>query len=67
MPTAAERHEDEAEREARQAERIAVETEAPVVLTPQSAGEARQAGLNYMLAAGLALAALALLLMNVIF
>ena len=64
MPTQADRDQMRERTDASVAERMAVETEAPIVLTARDAKQGKRVGLIYVLAGGLALVALAFLLVN---
>lgn len=61
------RSEDDDDRKkdaAREAERMSVETQAPIVLTPDDARQGRRVGLIYALAGGLALVVLVYVAMS---
>jgi hypothetical protein len=64
MSTQAERDQIREQDDARVAERMAVETEAPIVLTEREAKQGKRVGLIYVLAGGLSLVALAFLVVN---
>ena len=64
MPTQADRDQMRERTDASVAERMAVETESPIVLTARDAKQGKRVGLIYVLAGGLALVALAFLLVN---